>query len=438
MNSVVASYLGRETVGLPLLHGEVRDVQGLILSGTAPRAAVGDLYGVQLNSGTEVTAEVVGLRDGLALLMPFGEMEGVAAGARLRRLGRADRVSVGGALLGRVVDAFGRPLDGRAAPVTEAHRPLRSAAMRPHERKPVRASLSLGIRSLDAFVPFGEGQRIAIMASAGVGKSTLVGTVAQASAADVVVLALVGERGREVAHFVHEVLGEEGLKRAVVVVSTSDRPAPERVRVAFVATAMAEYFRAQGKSVLLMMDSLTRLCMAQREIGLATGEPPVSRGYPPSAFALLPPLLERAGAAHTGGSISAIYTVLVEGEAEDDPVAEYVRGILDGHIVLSRSLAARGHYPAVDVLRSLSRLETGLSTASTLDATRRVREWLGKLEDAQDLLAVGAYVKGGDAVLDEAIERREAISNFLCQRTTEPVSMAETLAQLHRLAEVAA
>lgn len=431
--SLLRHYLGRQAVALPCLHGEVRDVHGIIVSGTAPGAAVGDLYAIDLGKGAALAAEVVGLRSGEALLMPYGDVAGVRAGAKLSRQGGARTVAVGESLLGRVVDAFGQPLDGKPRPQTTVVRALNAAALRPDQRLPVSKRLALGVRSVDAFAPFGEGQRMAIVASAGVGKSTLVGAVAQASAADVVVLALVGERGREVQHFVDEVLGEAGLQRAVVVVATSDRPAPERVRVAFSATAVAEYFRDRGRSVLLVMDSLTRLCMAQREIGLATGEPPANRGYPPSAFALLAPLLERAGVAAAGGSISSLCTVLSEGDAEDDPVAEFVRGILDGHILLSRRLAARGQYPAVDVLQSLSRLEPQLATAAQRDAARRVRQWLGKLEDAEDLIAVGAYVHGGDPLLDEAIARQRAIEAFLSQDFSQPSSLEETLEQLMHL-----
>ena len=301
------------------------------------------------------------------------------------------------------------------------------------QRLPIRRRMTTGVRALDALVPLGEGQRLGIFAGPGVGKSVLLGNLARDSDCDVTVLALVGERGREVGHFIDDVLGKPGLARSVVVAATSDRPASERVRAAFVATAFAEAFREQGKRVLLFVDSLTRFCMAQREIGLATGEPPTSKGYPPSAFSMLPQLLERVAPAREGGAITGLYTVLVEGDDLHDPVADSTRALLDGHIILSRTLALRGHWPAIDVLHSLSRLEPDLLDARERQQARQLRQWMSLAEEAKDLLAVGAYRAGADPELDVALQKMPHIRGFLRQEMGETSSLAATAAQLGRL-----
>ncbi|MEM6730070.1 MAG: FliI/YscN family ATPase, partial [Myxococcota bacterium] len=331
--------------------------------------------------------------------------------------------------------SLGRPLDGKGAILAGTPVPLHREPLPPMQRAPVDTRLPLGVRSLDSFVPVGQGQRLGIFAGAGVGKSTLLGMIAKNARADVVVLGLVGERGREVGHFVADVLGS-ALDRSVVVVATSDRPPTERIRAAFVATAVAEHFRDEGANVLLFLDSLTRVCMAQREIGLAVGEPPTTKGYPPSTFAMLPRLLERAAPRADGGSITGLYTVLVEGDDLSDPVSDSARSLLDGHIVLSRELAERGRYPAVDVLRSLSRIENQVSAPWEREAARRVREWLGRIEESRDLLAVGAYKRGADPKLDDALDRGPSLETFLRQAVDEPDELEATLRALATLAEV--
>ncbi len=394
---------------------------------------MGDLYRVEARE-EQILSEVVAVEGTTAILMPYGTTAGLSVGARMQRAGDAQQVRVSRALQGRVIDALGMPLDGGPAFLGGQPVPLHRDPLPPMRRAPVDQRLPLGVRSLDAFVPVGRGQRMGIFAGAGVGKSTLLGMIAKNSNADVVVLGLVGERGREVGHFVRDVLGP-ALSRSIVVVATSDRPPTERIRAAFVATAIAEYFRDEGANVLLFVDSLTRVCMAQREIGLAVGEPPTTKGYPPSTFAMLPRLLERAAPEVDGGTISGLYTVLVEGDDLSDPVSDSARSLLDGHIVLSRELAERGRYPAVDVLRSLSRVESEVSEPWERESARIVREWLGRIEESRDLIAVGAYKRGADPRLDHALDRRDAIEAFLKQAVSDPVEINETLEQLKRLAE---
>ena len=416
----------------PGVHGQVTQVTGMLVEGIAMGAQVGGLYSVGRGEDA-VLAEVVGLKNRRVLLMPFGELGGLGMGDPIQKVGNAQRVNVGDELLGRVVDAFGRPLDGGPIPEANQKRLLHGHVLNADERGPVEERLSLGVRALDSFTPIGRGQRVGIFAGPGVGKSVLMGMAARYTQADISIVALVGERGREVNHFVKDVLGPDGLKRSVVV-ATSDRSAPERVRAAFYATTLAEHFRAQGKSVLLFVDSLTRLCMGQREIGLSVGEPPTTKGYPPSAFAMLPKLLERVAPLRGSGSITALYTVLVEGDDMTDPVADATRGLLDGHILLSRELAASGHYPAIDVLGSLSRVESDVATPEELAAVRTLRGWLARLEDAKDLIAVGAYQKGTDPELDLALNKKPLIQAFLRQAVSEQVSHEDTRKMLLALA----
>jgi flagellum-specific ATP synthase len=425
-----------QSLAPPSVDGTVTQILGMLVEGIAHGAAVGDLYQIVGRERT-MRAEVVALRSGHALLLPFGHLAGLEVGARLVRTGNGSQVPVGDAFLGRVIDALGQPLDGRPLPQATDSLPLHRPPLSMLERRPIDQRLALGVRALDAFVPCGMGQRLGIYAGPGVGKSTLLGMLARGTAADVVVLGLVGERGREVGHFVDEVLGKTGLARAVVVAATSDRPASERVRAAFVATAMAEHFRAQGKHVLLFVDSLTRFCMAQREIGLAVGEPPTTRGYPPSSFSLLPQLLERVAPAKKGGAITGLYTVLVEGDDLTDPVADASRALLDGHIVLSRAQALRGQFPAIDVLQSLSRLEGDLSTSAQLQVARTLRTQMAQVEDARELLSVGAYRAGADPALDLSLRQMPQILKFLAQTTDEVAPLAQTLAQVAALAQAA-
>jgi flagellum-specific ATP synthase len=419
-------------IGPPQLTGMVTQVLGLLLEGTAKEAAVGDLYTVQGRDG-ELQAEVVALRGERALLLPFGESKGLMVGASLTPARHALRAAAGPALLGRVIDALGRPMD-RGGPLDDLTLiPLYRPAVGALDRRPITERMVTGVRALDTIIPCGVGQRLGIFAGPGVGKSTLLGMLARQSDADVVVLALVGERGREVGHFVDSVLGPEGLKKSVVIAATSDRGASERIRAAFLATAIAEYFRDTGKRVLLVVDSLTRLCMAQREVGLAVGEAPTSKGYPPSAFAQLPKLLERVASVRNGGSMTAFYAVLVEGDDMNEPVADAARGLLDGHIVLSRSLAIRGHFPAIDVPHSLSRLDGDLLPVDELRAARTVRAWMSTLEEARELLAIGAYRPGSDPDLDKALSKSPDINRFLQQDVREATPLSASIQQIRAL-----
>lgn len=432
-NSRLQTYASRVELALPTLEGQVTEVLGMLVEGNASGAAVGDLYTLLSRSGN-IKAEVVALKGDKAVLVPYGQVSGLRVGDRMIPSGGAATIEVGEGLLGRVIDCLGQPLDKAGSVPRGERRHVYSAPLPPYERAPIQERMSFGVRSLDAFVPCGIGQRLGIFAGAGVGKSSLLGMIAKFAEADVVVLGLVGERGREVGHFVREVLGD-GMHRSVVVCATSDRPPPERVRAAFVATTIAEYFRDQGKKVVLFVDSLTRFAMAQREVGLAIGEPPTTKGYPPSAFAMLPKLLERAAPSIHGGSITGLYTVLAEGDDLNDPVADAVKALLDGHIVLSRDLASRGHYPAVDVLQSLSRLENEIMPAELIPLTRQIRAWMGRIEDARDLIAVGAYQPGADSELDTAIAQESKINAFLTQPLSTQSPQDKTEMQLTSLVQ---
>jgi flagellum-specific ATP synthase len=421
-------------VGLDVMRpgGRVTDVVGLVIEATGPAAPIGALCDVATSDGTIVAAEMVGFRDGRALLMPLGELAGVGPGSRvtLRRI--APTVAVGEGMLGRVVDGLGRPLDDRGPLRTTARVPLVGRPVNPLERAAIDEPLDLGVRAVNALLTCGRGQRIGIFAGSGVGKSALLGMMARYTRADLNVIALVGERGREVRHFLERDLGPDGLARSVVVAVTSDQPALVRIRGALLATAIAEHFRAQGRDVLLLMDSLTRVAMAQREIGLSIGEPPSARGYTPSVFSLLPRLLERAGRGRRG-SITGLYTVLVEGDDPSEPVADTARATLDGHLVLSRRLAAEGHFPAIDVLQSLSRVMLDVTDAAQQGAAQQVRAWLATYRDAEDLVQIGAHVPGTNSAIDEAIARRPAIATFLRQPLDRPATLDESAAALAAL-----
>lgn len=414
-------------------HGYVTQVVGLVLESAGPRVAVGEICAVHFNrTAPPVLAEVVGFRENRVLLMPLGEMAGIGPGSRVVPTRRPLMAPTGSELLGRVLDGLGRPLDALGPLDASGHRPVHGAPPRPLDRTRIAEPLSIGIRSIDACLTCGRGQRFGIFAGSGVGKSVLMGMAARRSSARINVIALIGERGREVKDFLERDLREEGLARSVVVAVTSDRPALERVKGALLATAVAEHFRDQGLDVLLMVDSVTRVAMAQREIGLAIGEPPTTKGYTPSVFALLPRLMERAGT-NRHGSITGLYTVLVDGDDMNEPIADAARSILDGHIVLSRRLAARGHYPAIDVLESVSRVMTDVVTPEHRARARRVIEILATYREAEDLVNIGAYVKGSNPRIDDALAHIEPVTEFLRQDVDESAPWDDTVERLARL-----
>ncbi|HEX2410116.1 MAG TPA: FliI/YscN family ATPase [Solirubrobacteraceae bacterium] len=419
-------------------HGRVRDLIGLIVEATGVEAEVGEVCSIDTGRGrSAVPAEVVGFRAGRTLLMALGEATGIGPGARVSASGRPLRIDVSDELLGRTLDGLGRPIDGLGPAAAGRSRAVESPPPDPLERPRISERVSLGVRALDALVPCGRGQRLGIFAGSGVGKSSLLGMIARSTSADVNVICLVGERGREVREFIERDLGPEGMARSVVVVATSDQPALVRIKAAFTATTIAEHFRDQGRDVMLMMDSVTRFAMAQREVGLAIGEPPATRGYTPSVFALLPKLLERSGTSPRG-TITALYTVLVDGDDMNEPIADAVRSILDGHVVLSRGLAHAGHYPAIDVLASVSRLVGEVVAPDVRAAGDDVRRLMAAYKEKSDLIAIGAYQRGTDAVTDAAIDAREPIDGFLRQAAHDRSSAHEADAALTNLALLAA
>jgi len=411
--------------------GRVTEVIGLTVQAGGVRASIGELCVIG-QSPYEVEAEVVGFSGEKLYLFPFAPLHGIAPGSPVRPLRRRLSVKVGHGLLGNVVDGLGRQLTNtKLTPPFEEY-PLDQSPPNPLERKRVQDILETGVRSIDLFLTAGDGQRLGIFAGSGVGKSTLLGMIAKGSSADCNVIALVGERGREVRDFLERDLGPEGLAKSVVVVATSDQPALLRIKAALTATAMAEYFRDQGKKVMLLMDSVTRFATAQREIGLAIGEPPTTRGFPPSVFALLPKLLERSGTSAVG-SITALYTVLVDGDDMNEPIADTVRGILDGHIVLSRRLAERNHYPSIDVLQSVSRLASELASSEHLSLVSRCRSLLAVYRQNEDLINIGAYVKGSSPAIDEAIEKYPQVMQLLSQGTHERCTLISALTELSKV-----
>ncbi|MDP3486442.1 MAG: FliI/YscN family ATPase [Bacillota bacterium] len=408
--------------------GKVTEVIGLTVQAGGVRASIGELCLIGSPPG-QVEAEVVGFSGDKLYLFPFAPLHGIAPGSPVHPLRKRLSVRVGAYLLGKIVDGLGRPMtNGKVSPPHYDY-PLDQAPPNPLERERVKDVLETGVKSIDLFLTAGSGQRLGIFAGSGVGKSTLLGMIARGSTADCNVIALVGERGREVRDFLERDLGPEGLAKSVVVVATSDQPALLRIKAALTATAIAEYFRDQGKQVMLLMDSVTRFATAQREIGLAIGEPPTTRGFPPSVFALLPKLLERSGTS-SRGSISALYTVLVDGDDMNEPIADAVRGILDGHIVLSRKLAERNHYPSIDVLQSISRLATELSSQDHLNLASRCRNLLAVYRQNEDLINIGAYVKGSSPLIDEAIDKYPRIMQLLAQATHERWQLQDSLTEL--------
>ncbi|MBP8613398.1 MAG: flagellar protein export ATPase FliI [Firmicutes bacterium] len=415
-------------------RGIVTDIIGLLIESSGPKVRMGEICTLWPKSGTPVLAEVVGFRSGKVLLMPFGDLDGIAPGSSVESTGTQLEVPVGKEMLGRITGALGFPIDNQTLWPVETFYPVMEKPPAPLERSLIQSPLSTGIRAIDGLLTIGEGQRIGIFSGSGVGKSTLMGMIARNTSGDVNVIALIGERGREVREFIEKDLGEDGLKRSVVVVATSDEPALMRIKSAWVATAIAEYFRDQGLNVLLMMDSITRWCMAQREVGLATGEPPTTRGYTPSVFSNLPKLLERAGKASTG-SITGIYTVLVEGDDMDEPIADAARGILDGHIVLSRDLAQMGHYPSIDILASVSRLMPTVVSREHIAVAQEMRSLLATYKKAEDLVNIGAYVQGSNPAIDRSLEYIQAINSFLKQGVDECVSFDNVIAEMNGIFE---
>lgn len=413
LNAVAAS----ETM---LLTGKVTQIIGLVIESDGPNAIIGELCYIypRNTSLPPLRAEVVGFREKRVLLMPLGEMSGIGPGCDIVASGSTLSVKVGDALLGRIFDALGNPMDGMPQIDSELYYPLEAPPPPPLSRARITEKVSVGVRAIDGLLTMGRGQRIGIMAGSGVGKSTLLGMIARNTEADINIIALIGERGREVREFIERDLGEEGLKKSVVIVATSDQPALIRIKGALTATAMAEYFRNAGKNVVLMMDSVTRFAMAQREVGLTVGEPPATRGYTPSVFAILPRLLERTGSG-VEGAITGIYTVLVEGDDMNEPIADSVRGILDGHIVLSRALGAQNHYPAIDILASVSRVMLEIVDSTHWDAAQELRKVLATYNEAQDLINIGAYVSGSNPNIDHAIKMIDQTLQFLKQGVYE-------------------
>jgi FliI/YscN family ATPase len=429
-----SSYLERLSACDPApVLGHVTRAVGLLVESTGPAGSVGQICEVRSSHGKRLPLEVVGFRDGRLLSVPLGDIAGIRPGDRIAARAGVLTVPAGRALLGRVIDGLGQPMDGLGSIAAVAHAPLRPPAMNPMDREPVTVPIGTGVRAIDGLLTCGRGQRIGVFGGSGVGKSTLLGMMARGTEADVVVLGLIGERGREVRSFLEHDLGPDGLARSVVVVSTSDSPPLARLRAAYAATAIAESFRDEGKNVLLMMDSVTRFAMAQREVGLAAGEPPTAKGYPPSVFGKLPGLLERAGGVRNSGSITAFYTVLVEGDDHNEPIADAVRGILDGHIVLSRELASRNHYPAIDILPSVSRTMPQVTSLEHRARAGQVREWLATVRDNEDLVSVGAYVPGSNARIDTALARKDAVNQFLCQAADTPGRLADAISALKAL-----
>lgn len=409
------------------LSGRVTKIAGLILEADGPLLSIGSRCTVETVTGSEVIAEIIGFRDGRIVLMAYGESEGIAPGSPVREYEGGSTVLVGDSLLGRVLDGFGRPIDNKGPLLDVKSVPIHANPPPALTRRVIKTPISTGVKAIDGLLTSGSGQRVGIFAGSGVGKSVLLGMIARNTSAEVNVIALIGERGREVPEFIMRDLGEEGLKRSVIVVATSDQSALVRRLGAFTATVIAEYFRDEGREVMFMMDSVTRFAMAQREIGLTVGEPPTSKGYTPSVFGLLPKLLERAGTREGEGSITGLYTVLSEGDDMNDPIADSVRSIIDGHIVLDRNLAAKNHFPAINVMVSASRLMTEVASPEHIAMAGHIRDLIATYREAEDLINIGAYAKGSNPRIDEAISKNNAINNFLKQGKNEKFSMEETL-----------
>ncbi len=418
-------------------YGKVVEIIGLIIEADGPKSSIGDLcYIYKDDSKTKkIMAEVVGYRANRILLMPLSPMDGIMAGAPVVNTGSDMKIKVSEAMLGRVLDGLGEPIDGYGDIVPEKLYSTNAEFINPLMRKPIDEPLSLGIRAIDGFITVGKGQRMGIFAGSGVGKSTTLGMMAKNTTADVNVIALIGERGREVREFIEKTLGPEGMKRSVVICATSEQPSLVKIKAGFVACAVAEYFRDKGKDVLFMLDSVTRIALAQREVGLAVGEPPATRGYTPSVFALMPKILERAGI-NEKGTITGLYTVLVEGDDFNEPISDTARSILDGHIVLSRDLAHKNHYPAIDVLESISRVMNSITTKEHKMAAGFIRNLLATYKKNEDLINIGAYAKGTDPLCDKAIALKDKIDNFLVQEVIDKASYDVTINELMQISQM--
>lgn len=421
-----------KNTGILAVTGKVIQVIGLVVEAEVQGVSVGELCHIHITKTTTILSEVVGFKETRVFLMPLGNTSGIKPGSLVRATGRPIEVKVGPALLGRVLNGLGDPMDNQGDIAFETTYGIDNDPPDPIKRPRITDVLETGVKAIDGVLTLGKGQRVGIFAGSGVGKSTLMGMLARNCDADINVISLVGERGREVKDFIEESLGEDGLKRSVVVCATSDQPPVIRLKGALVGTAIAEYFRDQGKNVLFMMDSVTRFAMAQREIGLATGEPPTTKGYTPSVFAMLPRLMERAGTSDKG-SITAIYTVLVDGGDMDEPIADAARGILDGHVVLSRDLAAKNHYPCIDVGHSVSRLFSAITSDDHKSAAGTLREVLARYTEAEDLINIGAYVKGSNAKIDNAIGSIDSVNDFLRQGTHEECPFKQSITSLTSL-----
>ncbi|MDZ5781809.1 flagellar protein export ATPase FliI [Marinococcus luteus] len=416
-------------------YGSVERVIGLMVESRGPKTNVGDIcyiYGVGSDSST--AAEVVGFRQEYVLLMPLESLKNISPGCTVEATGKPLKIKAGAGLIGRVLNGMGEPMDHQELPEGLVSVSSEAAPPAPLERPRIKNVMPTGVRVIDSLLTMGEGQRIGIFAGSGVGKSTLLSMITRYTEADINVIALIGERGREVRDFIERDLGEEGMARSVLIVATSDQPASMRIQGAYTATAIAEYFRSKGKKVNFMMDSITRFAMARREIGLAIGEPPTTKGYPPSVFALLPGLLERTGTSNEG-SITAFYTVLVDGDDMNEPIADAVRGILDGHFVLERSLANKNHFPAIDVLQSVSRVMSEITDKAHQEAASKVKSWLAAYREAEDLIRIGAYRKGSSPETDEALEKLPAVEALIQQRSMEASTMEQTLQKLQKVME---
>ena len=417
--------------------GKITEIIGLTIESDGPKSSIGDLCYIYNDYGDKPTmAEVVGFKKDKILLMPLASPDGIRPGALVVNTGSAMKIGVGNQLIGRVLDGLGRPIDTLGDIRFSEYRSTRADAINPLKRKRITDALSLGIKSVDGFATVGKGQRMGIFAGSGVGKSTTLGMMAKNTSADLNVIALIGERGREVKEFIEEILGTEGMKRSIVIAATSVQPSLVKIKAAFVATTIAEYFRDKGMDVLFMLDSVTRIAMAQREVGLAIGEPPATRGYTPSVFAMMPKLMERAGT-NEYGTITGLYTVLVEGDDFNEPISDTARSILDGHIVLSRALAHKNHYPAIDVLQSLSRVMGDVTSKEHRDAAGAIRNLMAVYSKNEDLINIGAYVSGSDPVCDKAIMMMNDINNFLIQSTKDKIGYEDTVNNLIQLGQLA-
>ena len=415
------------------IRGKIVKNVGLIAEAQGLSLSIGSICAIENDQGESILSEVVGFRDRRVLLMPYGDTLGIRPGSKVGLVEKNPKAQVGDHFLGRVINGMGFPIDGRGPIKADCEYPLYGSPINPMERRSIREVMDVGVKSINAMITLGRGQRVAIMAGSGVGKSVLMGMMTRHTEADVTIIGLVGERGREVKDFIENILGEEGLRRAVVIAATSDSPPLVRMRGAYLATAMAEYFRDQGKNVLLIIDSITRFAMSSRDVGLAAGEPPTTRGYTPSFFVKIPILLERAGSVTGKGSITGIYTVLVEGDDLNDPVGDTVRSIVDGHIVLSRKLANKGHYPAIDVLESVSRVMRDVSEADHMKARDALIDIMASYRSAEDMIAIGAYVDGSDKIIDRAKKLMPKINEFLRQETQRKCPLSVCLSELQGL-----